>query len=118
MLGEALRKQCIEDVVKLLGEANDQGGGAFCHYPIHGLRLYREEDLIFQTSLCWKCSNYFFEYPDGRGARWVGFYEPSLETFLKKHMPIPKEEIERFESVYGNNKSNKKNAAPKKTQEK
>ena len=36
----------------MLQEEKDWDGGAFCHFPIHGIRLYRGEELIFQTSIC------------------------------------------------------------------
>ncbi len=88
--------------VKLLQEKEDLGGGAFCHFPIHGIRLYRGEDLIFQTSLCWECANYYIEYPDDfETASWVGFDGKPLKEFLMKEMPIPESEINRFESQYG-----------------
>lgn len=36
--------QCKEATVKMLQEENDWGGGAFCHSPLHGIRLFRGLD--------------------------------------------------------------------------
>ena len=93
---------CRKAVVELLREEDDWGGGAMCHFPIHAVRLFRGDELIFQTSLCWKCDNYFIEYPDDfESATWVGFSKTGIETFLNKELPIPKSEIERFDAKYG-----------------
>ena len=37
----------------------DKFGGAFCHFPVYGLRFYRNDQLLFETSVCWKCSNFY-----------------------------------------------------------
>ncbi len=77
--------------------ASEDLPGAFCHYPIHGLRFYREGRLIFETSICWKCGNYYLRYPYDDDAGWAGFKDVKLKAFLEKVMPIPKAEMERFE---------------------
>ena len=93
--------------VNLLKEQDDLDGGAMCHFPIHGIRLFRGEDIIFKTSICWKCSNYYLEYPDDfRTASWVGFMGKQLREFLFKELPIPQAELDRFDAKYG--KKNKK----------
>jgi len=100
--------QCREATVKLLQEENDWGGGAFCHFPIHGIRLFRGEEVIFQTSICWKCINYYIEYPDDfETASWVGFEGKLIREFLMSEMPIPKSEVERFESQSGTEENSK-----------
>jgi hypothetical protein len=73
-----------------------EGGGAFCHYPIHGIRFLKGEDILYQTSLCWHCQNFFVEYPDDEDASWVGIDSESLKELLSKEMPVPQSEIDRF----------------------
>ncbi len=100
--------QCRSATVELLKEENDWDGGAFCHFPIHGIRLFRGEELIFKTSLCWKCSNYYIVYPDDYNtASWVGFEGKALKEFLMREMPIPTSEAERFEAKYGRTEKTK-----------
>jgi hypothetical protein len=68
------------------------GGGAMCHFPIHGMRIYFRDQLLFETSICWKCDNYYFE--NG----WEGLTEDAadLKALLDGFMPIPEEEKARF----------------------
>jgi hypothetical protein len=86
-------------------EANH--GGAFCHYPIHGVRLWSGEKLVFQSSFCWACQNFYVMYPD-RDAGWVGVSTKELEKVMEELMPIPQKELERFR------KKNEPKPAPKK----
>ncbi|MCA9190562.1 MAG: hypothetical protein KDB03_02320 [Planctomycetales bacterium] len=32
--------------------------GALCHTPPYGLRFYREDKLLFETTICWECHNF------------------------------------------------------------
>ncbi len=45
----------LQEVVGVQGEID---GGAFCHFPIHGVRVYAGDAIIFYSSFCWKCSNF------------------------------------------------------------
>jgi hypothetical protein len=40
-------------------------GGPMCHFPIHGIRIGDGEDIIFQTSICYECGNFYMPYPYG-----------------------------------------------------
>jgi hypothetical protein len=92
--------ECRKQTVKLIQEP--YLAGPMCHFPIHGVRLYRDEEVIFETSLCWHCSNYFIAYPDDyEDASWVGFASDNLEKLLRKELPIPQSEIDRFNAKYG-----------------
>jgi len=75
-------------------------GGVACHFPIHGLRVWIDNEVIFETSICWHCSNYWFPYFSGPG--WTnhsaGFDD--LKPLLQKMMPIPEEEVTRFKKKY------------------
>lgn len=81
-----------------------EGGGALCHFPIHGIRFLKGENVLYQTSLCWHCSNFFVEYPDDANASWLGIGSKSLMELLFKEMPIPQSEIDRFEKEFPSKK--------------
>jgi hypothetical protein len=49
---------------------DDEGPQAHCHYPIHGLRFFQGESVVYETSLCWVCKNYYAEAE--RGYVWLG----------------------------------------------
>ncbi len=70
-----------------------------CHFPIHGIRIWDGEDIVFQTSICHHCMNFYMTYPFNR-ARWTGLSDPTLQTVLNQLMPIPAEESERFEKQF------------------
>jgi len=43
-----------------------------CHFPVYGLRFYKKERLMFQTSLCWACENFYVD-TNFFGSNWIGF---------------------------------------------
>jgi hypothetical protein len=62
---------------------------ALCHGPIYGLRFYKNDQLIFETSMCWHCSNFYidrefwgFDANDANGK--------ALLALLQKLLPLPK----------------------------
>jgi hypothetical protein len=76
----------------------EEGRQAACHYPIYGLRFLGGESLLYETSICWLCNNYYAK-SDG-GYNWMGFPgdlpkgQPSpsatqLRRFLESQIPIP-----------------------------
>ena len=86
---------------RLLKTRDALGGGAFCHYPVHGVRFFKDDDLLFQTSLCWICENYFVAYPDDHEtATWVGINDDQLKSFMNEQVPVPKEIIEKFKAAF------------------
>lgn len=34
-------------------------GGAFCHTPPYGIRFYRGNDVLLETTICWECHNFY-----------------------------------------------------------
>lgn len=85
-------------------EKPEHEGGAFCHYPIHGVRVYSAEPsgpfdskLIYAGSFCWVCDNFGFAYPDG--AEWLDT-NSKLQAVINKLLPVPRKESERFEKKY------------------
>jgi len=68
--------------------------GVLCHYPIHGIRAWKGEEILFQSSLCWKCGNFGIDYPDGAEFARIG--ESKLKEVCDELLPIPQKEIERF----------------------
>lgn len=69
--------------------------GALCHMPIHGIRVYDQGILIVETSICYECGNFFIKYPNNMSG-WVGLSSSEFEELMKKFMPIPESEIQRF----------------------
>ena len=67
----------------LLQPHTDVWSRAMCHEPILGVEVFIGSDLIFSTSFCWKCNNYFVEYPDGRLA-WEALKDTELQELAKK----------------------------------
>jgi len=82
-------------VTKLI-TSDKPSGGALCHFPIHGIRIYAGDQLLFETSICWECGNYYFTY-EGY-SQWLGLTEDVLDLrkLLDESMPIPKSELQRF----------------------
>jgi hypothetical protein len=79
--------------------ADENREGAFCHYPIHGIRLYRGDEMLFETSFCYFCHNFYVSLPDGQ-ASWVGLEGDQLQTLLTSLMPIPESESKRFHRLH------------------
>ncbi len=86
----------LQEVVGVQGEVD---GGAFCHYPIHGVRVYAGETIIFQSSFCWACTNFAISYPDGPA--WIAIREAGLFEAFSELMPIPQSELDRFNAKSG-----------------
>lgn len=86
-------------VAKILTTEKPENDTSFCHYPIHGIRIYAaDECLLFETSICWQCNNYYFNY-DGE-SEWIGISEDvdDLKQLLDDSMPIPAAELQRFKA--------------------
>jgi hypothetical protein len=92
-----------EDRQRLLEVLSDQiakpdhHGGAFCHFPIHGIRIYAGEALLHEGTFCWACGNFSFSYPMGSG--WLDT-NAELEEIFNELVPIPQEELDRFHAKY------------------
>jgi len=68
-------------------------GEVGCHFPIHGVKVYKDDQIIYQGTFCWVCYNFGISYPVG--SAWL-LASKELEAFFNKHLPIPKEELDRF----------------------
>ena len=79
-------------------------GGAMCHYPIHGVKIYKDDQIIYQGTFCWVCHNFGIDYPIETD--WLDTSK-DLKEFFNKQLPIPKEELERFQKKYPIGKSKK-----------
>ncbi|HEX2749588.1 MAG TPA: hypothetical protein VHM91_16380 [Verrucomicrobiales bacterium] len=101
-----LKPEQVAGVVKAMSatlRSEDAGEGALCHFPIHGLRFFKGEVLLYYTSLCWLCGNYFVVYPDYTGiGYWHGLGDGGrdLEKLMKTALPVPDEEMKRFSKMY------------------
>lgn len=88
----------------------DHTGGAFCHFPIHGIRIYRKGEEIYEGTFCWACSNFSFAYPGG-DSEWLDTSEELKQVFLEV-LPIPEEELERFRKKFPESRPEPKKEAP------
>lgn len=66
----------------------DRWGGAMCHVPAYGMRLYRDDQLLFETSICWDCSNFYRPSYDPKSGKlthtWYGFRKDENSSKLLK----------------------------------
>jgi hypothetical protein len=81
----------------IIGRPKDTGGGAFCHLPIHGLRVLEGETMLLESSFCYVCQNFYIRYPTE--AHWFSLDAKEFEAMMKKLMPIPASEIERVKKL-------------------
>ena len=76
----------------------DSIGGAFCHYPAYGFRLYRDDVLLFETTVCWECQSFDVPRYDAEKQDythdWYGFAKDdksqSLLKIVQSFLPHPK----------------------------
>ncbi len=75
----------------------DPGLQALCHSPSYGFRFYSGSKLVFETSLCFHCSNFYVT--DLTGSGWWGFDSESpkaqellrrLQVIFPNSIPKPK----------------------------
>jgi len=81
---------------KLLTSDQDHGG-APRHVPVHGIRIWAHEHVIFETCFCWPSQTYYFDYQGG--AQWVNISQDGadLKKLFAKTLPIlPPEEIKKI----------------------
>jgi len=90
------RKVLLVALSKKIAEP-EHTGGAFCHFPIHGIRVYAGENLLHEGTFCWVCGNFAFSYPQGSG--WLDT-NAALKKIFTKLIPIPKSELDRFHKKY------------------
>ena len=101
--------ETFRDMVStMLSSREPEEAGSFCHYPIHGIRLYQSGVLVFQTSFCWSCDNYYFEFPDGAGWCQLGYSRAGLKNLFERILPIPSGELKRFEKALEKQNNQKK----------
>ena len=82
-LKENQLRQLIGEIAKVLRQRDDLDGGAFCHFPNHGICFLAGDTILFETSFCYECSNYYLEYPGDLGPpSWVGFSVTELQNYF------------------------------------
>ncbi|WP_265595799.1 hypothetical protein [Verrucomicrobium sp. BvORR106] len=85
--------------------------GAMCHFPIHGIRVWdKDYRILFESSFCYKCSNFFITYPNYRDGspQWTGLSQKEFEQVMTELMPIPQAELDRFEAKFGGGEKQKR----------
>lgn len=67
-----------EELAAIWRSVDFEGSGSLCHYPVYALRLYSDDELVLETSLCWQCGNCFLA--DGLSDhKWEGFGDIDLK---------------------------------------
>lgn len=89
---EVTGKQALE-ICAAWRKLNDESNRAMCHLPPYGFRFYQGDRMVFQTSICWKCNNYYG--PDEKGnSVWYGMAtdkeSAALLKLCRKLLPHPK----------------------------
>lgn len=57
-----------KEIVETWRKMKFKPNGAFCHAPPYGVRFYKDDKLLFETTICWKCHNFFIpEYDPESG---------------------------------------------------
>ncbi len=87
-----------KNIVETWRSLEFQPNGAFCHTPPYGIRFYRDDKLIFETTVCWKCHNFHMPRVDPTtGTAEMILYgfkndakSKKLLALLQKHLPLPK----------------------------
>ena len=90
------RNQITELLSKQIAVKNHMGG-ALCHYPIHGIRIFKDGKIIHEGTFCWVCGNFSFSYPEG--SQWLDA-TPEMKALFNRLLPIPESEIERFHKAH------------------
>ena len=101
-LGAGDRKKLLDTLSKKIAEP-EHTAGAFCHFPIHGIRIYACDDLLHEGTFCWVCGNFGFSYP--QGSDWLDTYAELNEIFARL-LTIPQAELDRFHKKYPGAKPN------------
>jgi hypothetical protein len=94
---EADDRKKLLDVLSTAIAQPEHSGGAFCHFPIHGIRIYSGEELLHEGTLCWLCGNFSFSYP--QSSAWLDTNAELKATFMRL-VPIPQSELDRFHKKY------------------
>ena len=68
-----------------------------CHYPIHGLKIWKGDKLIYEGTFCWVCLNFMLQYPLGSNDISAS---GDLKKIFNRLLPIPKNELDRFKKKY------------------
>lgn len=91
-----LGKDCDEFRKRWRSLTFDGVGGALCHHPSYGFRIYRKQELLFATTIGWRSQNFAIPIRDSGEAthKWYGFsndeHAASLRDFMISLLPHPK----------------------------
>ncbi len=87
-----------KSIVQAWRELDFQPNGTLCHTPPYGIRFYRDDKLIFETTVCWKCHNFHMPKVDPKtGTAEMQLYgfksegkAKKLLALLQRHLPLSK----------------------------
>ena len=109
---EADDRKMFLDVLSATIAEPEHTGGADCHFPIHGIRIYAGEELLHEGTFCWVCGNFSFSYP--QGSAWLDTNAELKEIFTSL-VPIPQTELDRFHKKYPSAKPKGEQSVPPKS---
>lgn len=95
-IGEVDRRSLLDALSAAIAKP-EHSGGAMCHFPIHGVRVFAGDELLHEGTFCWVCGNFSFSYPQGSG--WLDT-NADLKAIFSTAVPIPQSELDRFYSKY------------------
>jgi hypothetical protein len=114
---QADRKALLNALASQIAKARHTGG-AFSHRPHYGIRIYPKRDAseppvgpILESTFCWRCENFGFEYPDGSTA-WLDT-SAEMEKVFKRILPIPEQELGRYPKNPSNGQKKEEVVPPK-----
>jgi hypothetical protein len=90
------RKKLLDILSAAIAEP-EHSGGAMCHFPIHGVRVYAGEELLYEGTFCWVCGNFSYSYP--QGSSWLDT-NAEIKAIFTSILPVPQAEIDRFHEKY------------------
>ncbi len=78
----------LEPLLRIISNMLEHPGEelAACHDPVHGIRVYSGEELLFETSLCYKCLNFTMGSPIG--GEYVPLPENGIKAMMLKLLPL------------------------------
>ncbi|XZE44401.1 hypothetical protein SH467x_004008 [Pirellulaceae bacterium SH467] len=94
-----IRGTDCKNIVQAWRELEFQPNRTLCHTPPYGIRFYRDDKLIFETTVCWECHNFHMPRVDAKtGTAEMQLYgfkndgkAKKLLATLQKHLPLPKQ---------------------------
>lgn len=90
------RDKILQALAKQIAKP-EHSGGPMAHFPNHGIRIYRNQRLFFQSTFSWATGNFPFAYP--KGSSWLDS-NSEIQRMFMAILPLPEEYLIRLERKY------------------